>query len=194
MPKPKQGLTLNLNLLKPQSNPEKLPVKFVRWLLSSGRFIFVAVNAIVLIAFGARFKLDSDLSSKKDAIEEKIPYIESLKPYEILIRETQLKLATIDTVKKSSPDWPAVFQKIADQTPSNVKVINISIKKDVGGAGVNITGQTQVSSDITNFVTGLKGEDSFSKVNLAGVEQEQGVIKFTIEASAKLTSSKGKSL
>lgn len=194
MPKPKLGLVLKLNLLKPQSNPEKLLVKLIRWLLSSGRYIFVLVNALVLIAFGTRFKLDADLATKKEAIEEQIPYIESLKPYEVLIRETQLKLATIDTVRKSSLDWSSVFQETADQTPTSIKIISINIKRNVGSATVSITGQTQTSSDINSFVAGLKGDNEFSQVNLASVGQEMGIIKFTIEATAKLTNSKGSAL
>lgn len=192
MPKPKPRFTLNLNLLKPQSNPEKIPVKLIHWLLSSGRYIFVLVNALVLIAFGARFKLDADLASKKEAIEEQIPYIESLKPYEILIRETQLKLSTIDTVKKSSLDWSATLKKIADQTPVSVKINSISIKKDAGNATISIAGQTQFNRDLTSFITGLK-EENFTGANLTSVELEQGVIKFAIEASTKPGSSKEKS-
>lgn len=192
MPKSRPKLTIRLNLLKPQSNPEKIPVKLIHWLLSSGRYIFVLVNALVLIAFGARFKLDADLASKKEAIEEQIPYIESLKPYEILIRETQLKLSTIDTVKKSSLDWSTTLKKIADQTPVSVKITGINIKKDVGSANVNIAGQTPFSRDLTSFITGLK-EEEFTGVNLTSAELEQGVIKFTIEASTKLTGSKEKS-
>lgn len=194
MPKPRPKLAINLNLLKPQSNPEKLPVKLVHWLLSSGRYIFVVVNALVLIAFGARFKLDADLADKKAKIEEQIPYIESLKPYEILIRETQLKLSTIDNIKKSSQDWSIILKKVADQTPAGVKIVGINIKKDVGAATVNITGQTLISSDLTGFIAGLKKEDIFREVNLVGVELEQGVVKFTIDASAKLAGSGGGSI
>lgn len=194
MPKSKHKLAIDLNLLKPQSNPEKLPVKLVHWLLSSGRYIFVLVNALVLIAFGARFKLDADLAEKKVAIEEQIPYIESLKPYEILIRETQLKLSTIDAVKKSSLDWAATLKKIADQTPVNVKIIGINMKKDVGAATLSIAGETPLSRDLTSFVAGLKEEEDFSEVNLTSAELEQGIIKFTINASAKLVGSKEKSL
>ncbi len=166
----------------------------MRWLLSSGRYIFVAVNAVVLIAFGARFKLDADLAAKKEAIEEQIPYIESLKPYEILIRETQLKLSTIDSIKKGSLDWLMILKKISDQTPRNVKIISINIGKNLGTATIHITGQTQTNSELTSFITGLKGEDAFSEVNLAGVGLEQEVIKFIIDVSAKLTSTGGKSL
>ncbi len=193
MPKTKPKLTIRLDLLKPQSNPEKILVKLLRWLLSSGRYIFVLVNALVLIAFGARFKLDADLATKKEAIEEQIPYVESLKPYELLIRETQLKLSTIDTVKKSSLDWTATFKKIADQTPISVKITSINIKKAVGSATFSIAGQTPFSRDLTNIITGLKEENAFSNVNLTSVALEQGIINFTISASTKLTGSKEKS-
>lgn len=194
MPKAKSKLTINLNLLKPQSNPEQVPVKFFRWLLSAGRYIFVLIEAIVLIAFGARFKLDADLANKKEAIEEQIPYIESLKPYEILIRQTQLKLSTIDTIKRNSLDGSIVLKKIADQTPTSVKVSNINIDKKVGTITIHITGQTQINNDLSNFVAGLKEDNAFSNVNIASIGLEQGVIKFTIDASAQLNNLEGTKL
>jgi len=194
MSKLKSKLVVNLNLLKPQGNPERLPVRLIHWLLSAGRYIFVVVNGLVLIAFIARFKLDADLASKKEAIEEQIPYVESLRPYEILIRETQLKLSTIDNLKTSSPDWPTILKKIADQTPISVKITAINIGKNVGTATIHITGQTQNNNDLASFIMGLKGEGAFSEVNLANIGLEQGVINFTIDASAKLINLKGKSL
>ena len=196
MLKLKSKLVVNLNLLKPQGNPEKLPIKLVHWLLSAGRYIFVVVNGLVLIAFITRFKLDADLASKKEAIEEQIPYIESLKPYEILIKETQLKLATLDSLKSNSPDWPTILKKIADQTPLSVKIttINIEIEKNVGTATIRITGQTQNNNDLTNFIMGLKKEGAFNEISLANIGLEQGVISFTINASAKLMALGGKSL
>ena len=61
---------INLDLLRPQSSPEKLFSRLLRWLLSTGRYIFIFVEALVLIVFISRFKLDDDLASKKEAIEQ----------------------------------------------------------------------------------------------------------------------------
>ncbi|MDO8573646.1 MAG: PilN domain-containing protein [Candidatus Daviesbacteria bacterium] len=185
MPKKKNPLAINLNLLKPQSNPEKLLVRLIRWLLSSGRFIFVFVEALVLIAFATRFKLDADLASKKEAIEEQIPYIESLKPYEILIRNTQLKLSTIENITKDSSDWPEIFKKIADQTPSNVKITNIKIVKDIGDNKIDITGESQSNTDLNGFITGLKKEPTMHNVSIADIGFDQEIIKFTISVLMK---------
>lgn len=194
MPKSNKRLTINLNLLKPQSNPEKLAIKIFRWLLASGRYIFVLVEAVVLIAFAARFKLDADLQSKKEAIEEQIPYIESLKAYDILIRQTQAKLTTIDNVKTNAVDFSIVLRKISSQIPLSVKISAINITRNINTATIHLTGQTPVNNDLSSFISGLKQDDSFSNVDLANVGLEQGVIKFTIDLSARSGTREEKSL
>ncbi len=193
MSKPETKLTVNLNLLKPQSRPERLPVKIFSWLIFSGRYIFVFVEALVLIAFAARFKLDADIAAKKEAIEEQIPYIESLKPYEILIRQTQLKIATVDSIKTSAQDFPIIFKKIADQVPASVIVTAINIERNLNNATIHINGQTQNNSDLANFISGLKEDSTFSNIDLASIGLEQGIIKFTIDVSANTISLGGKS-
>lgn len=194
MPKSKKSLSIRLDLLKPQSNPEKIPFKLLHWLLSSGRYIFVFVEALVLIAFLARFKLDADLAAKKEAIEEQIPYIESLRPYEILIRNTQLKLETIHNLKRDGSDWAEILKKISDQIPISIKIISINMTKNLGNNSIHINGQTQINSDISAFVAGLKEETSFSNVSIAGLGMEQGIIKFTIDLTAKNSTLESKKL
>lgn len=194
MPKFKPALSIKFNLLKPQSNPEKLPVRLLRWLLSTGRYLLIFVEALVLIAFIARFKLDADLAAKKEAIEEQIPYIESLKPYEILIRQTQLKLSTIGNIKKNTLDWAVILKKIADQTPTGVTLAGINMTKDIDNITVRMTGSTQINSDLTNFIAGLKEDNAFSNVNLGSVALEEGVIKFTIDTTVKVAALGTKSL
>ena len=186
MPKRKNPLTIKLNLLKPQSNPEKILVKLIRWLLSSGRYIFIFVEALVLIAFIARFKLDADLQAKKEAIDQQIPYIESLSSYEILIRNTQLKLATIDSSKKSSLNSSEILKKIADQVPTSVKINSIRMEKDIDSTTFHINGQTQINSDIAYFATGLKEDPIFGNALVTSLNLEENVINFTIDASAKI--------
>ncbi len=192
MPKSRHKLSINLNLLKPQSNPEKVYLKLLKWLLSTGRFIFIFVEGIVLLAFIARFKLDADIASKKEAIEQQIPYIQSLKPYEILIRQTQLKLSTIDSLKTSSPDFSGALQKITDQIPSGVKITGINLDKNVNQLNIKFSGQSQDNNNLTIFFLGLKQDQNFADVNFTSIGFEKGVITFTISASFKQDASGGK--
>ena len=173
-------LAIRLDLLKPQSSPEKIPVKLLRWLLSTGRYIFIFVEGLVLIAFLTRFKLDADLAQNKETIEGQIPFIESLKPYEILIRQTQLKLSTIESVRNSSPNFGQILKKISDQTPQGVKLSNINMEGGVGKVTIQMNGQAQTNADLSSFLAGLKQESIFTNVNLASIGLEQNLIRFTI--------------
>lgn len=194
MPKQSLKLAIHLDLLKPQSNPEKLLVRSVHWVLSTGRYLLVFVEALVLIAFIGRFKLDGDLASKKEAIEQQISYIEALKNYEISIRQTQLKLGAIASAKTNSLDYPAIFKTIADQTPTGVKITSLNLGKKIGQANIQINASTQSNNDVTSFVAGLREDQAFSEVNLTSIVLDQGVISFTITASNKSEGSKGASL
>lgn len=194
MRKDSPKLKIHLDLLHPQSNPEKLPVKFVRWLLSSGRYVLIFVEAIVLLAFISRFKLDTDLSERKDAIEQQIPYLESLKPYEILIRQTQLKLSTIGNIKSTTANYSLILKKIADQTPPGVKLISLNLVKDAGRVTIQINATSQSNNDLTSFVAGLKEDQIFSDVSVASVSLEEGLINFTLSARSKLDSEGGRNL
>lgn len=179
-------LSISLDLLRPQSNPEKVLTKLLRWLLSTGRFIFVFVEALVLIVFIARFKLDEDLEAKKEAIESQIPYIESLKQFEILTRQTQLKLATISTFRQTQADYPQVLKSIASQTPKSVKVISIKLEKVATQINVQLNGIASNNNDLGVFANGLKKDPMFSDVSITSIGIDKGSLNFSIKAQAKL--------
>lgn len=185
---------INLDLLRPQGNAEKIHIRLTRWLLSTGRYILIFVELIVLLAFLARFKLDADLAATKEAAEEQIPYIESLRPYEILIRETQLKLASIKSFNQTSPDFSSVLRDVAAQTPQNVKIDNMTLEKNVGKVDIRINGQTQNSSELSSFLKGLNESPNFTDINLGTVGLIEGVITFTITGSSTVQAQGEKSL
>lgn len=185
MPKPIQRVRIHLDLLKPQSNPEKITVKLLKWLLSSGRFIFIVVEALVLIAFLSRFKLDADIQSKKEAIDQQIPYIQNLKPYEILIKQTQLKLSTIAAFKQNGANYSELLKKIANQTPVGARINSLTLSMQANGINIQINGQAQANNDVGAFINGFKNDDNFTNINLASIGIENGILHFTINLTFK---------
>lgn len=179
-------LVIHLDLLKPQSNPEKIITKFLRWLLSSGRFIFIFVEALVLLAFITRFKLDADLANNKEKIEEQIPYIENLKSTEILVRQTQLKLSTISSFRSNYIDYSQILKKIASQTPSGVKLISLNLQGDIAKLTIQLTGVAQTNNDLSIFIGGLKQDSTFSEINVTAITFENGNLNFSVSAKAQL--------
>lgn len=185
MPASQSRTSLHINILQPQGNPEKLYVRLTRWLLSTGRYIIIVVEIIVLGAFVSRFKIDSDLETTKESTEQQVPFIESLKQDEQLIRQTQLQLATIRDVRQNSPDYSLILQKISAQQPLGIKVISLNLEKNPGVISLKITGQAKTNNDLSSFVAGLKTDSAFSEINLAGAGVDQSIITFSITGSVR---------
>lgn len=178
-------LSIRLDLLRPQSSPEPIITKLLRWLLSTGRFIFVFVEALVLIVFIARFKLDEDLVNKKDAIEKQIPYIESLKHFEIEVRETQLKLSTIASFRRNIADYPQILKAIASQTPAGVKISSIKLEKNPSYVNASLSGTALTNNDLSSFIAGLKQDPLFSDVNITSFSLDKNILNFSVKIQAK---------
>ncbi len=176
----KNKLILHIDILRPQGNPEQLSRAFTRWLLSSGRYIFIFVEAIVLIAFLSRFKLDADIARVKEAIEGKLSFVNNLRPYETAIKQTQLKLSSINSFYKQEPRYSDILDNIAKNTPQGVTILSMSIKKEVDSVTIQINAQARSNNDFLGFFQSLKQDSGFANVNLAGVGLEKGLISFTM--------------
>lgn len=189
MPKPAPPppkIHLKLNLLRPQGIPEKLPVRFLKWLLSYGRYMLVFVELIVLSTFAMRFKLDADLADLKEQIEQQIPYVQSLKEDEILIRQTQFKLDTYKTNRSFSDNYSQLATKIASFTPLGVRFVTFTISTQPSKQiGFRISGEASSNRELGIFLTSLKNSPDFSNVNLANISLDEGVVNFAITGDMK---------
>lgn len=191
MPKQSNKITVKLDLLHPQSNPERIFVKATKWALSTGRYIVIFVELIVLGAFIARFKLDADLANYKENIEQQIPYLESLKADEVLIRQTQKQLATIRELRSSSYNYAPLFKAVSDQTPQGVILSDVSLEESKGAMGLKLSGSAQNNNELATLLFGLRGSNVFSNITLANVSLDKDVINFTITGNANLATLKG---
>lgn len=190
MPKGKTKTSLRINILKPQGNPEQIYSKVSHWLLSTGRYIIILVEIIVLGAFVSRFKLDSDLQSNKEAIEQQIPYIKSLSADEQLIKQAQGQLSAIREKRQNPLDYSLILQKIASQAPIGVKLLTLNLEGSSGKLQIKMSGQSQTNNDLSVFIAGLKQDNTFSEVTLSSIGLDQNVVSFSVTASALTQGSK----
>lgn len=187
MPKKTFHIKINLDLLKPQGEKPEILVRTTKWLFSTGRYIIVFVEALVLVAFLSRFKLDADLSVTKEAIDQQLPFIQSQKADEDLIRQVQMQLTIIKDKRLTQPDYPSMLSSIAAQTPTGAKVSNITLSKDKDKVDFKITGSAQTNNDLSTFVLGLREESKFNGVTISSIGIEQEIINFTITGSSSIT-------
>lgn len=177
---------LNLNLLYPQGLSEKIPVRFLKWLLAYGRFIVIAVEIVVVAAFVFRFKLDADLDDLKRKINNEIPYVEGLSVDEALIKQTQSRLIVVSKTSQDSKAWVDIMPRITQYVPQRLRLTNLNIEKDANSKlNLKITGKSKSNNDLSFLINSLKKDAQLKDINLANIIFEQGEIGFTITGSTK---------
>lgn len=180
-------LRIDLNLLHPKELQVKLPEKFLKWLISYGRFIVILVEIIVVAAFLARFKLDADLDELKRNIGRDLPYVEGLATDEALINQTQTKLALIDKTYRSSDKWQETIIELASQTPGSIQFTGLFLEeKDEKNTNFKINASTLSNTDLGIFLHSLRSQEIFKDINLATISFDNDEILFTITGTTNL--------
>lgn len=175
---------LKVNLLIHKGDQTKLYIRLFRWILSSGRFIVVIVELVVIGAFIMRYKLDSELIDLQEKIKEQVPYIQSLQQDETTIRQTQFQLTTIKQTKAEGLIFSAALVKIASLTPKNIKLTGITIDRTQSFPKTTlfISGQTPSNRELSAFIQLLQKDPAFSEISLTNISFEGQTI-FTISGS-----------
>jgi Tfp pilus assembly protein PilN len=124
------------------------------------------------------------LADLKDQIKDQLPYLQSLKGDELLIRQTQFQLSTIRQTTSNNPDFSQVLLSIANITPKNIKLTNITLDRSQSfpKTSLAITGQTPSNVELTAFLKALQQNPHFVDITLTNISFE-GQTLFTITGS-----------
>jgi hypothetical protein len=173
-----------VNLLIQKDKQTKIYHRFYKWLLSSGRFIVIFVEILVVMALVARYKFDSDLTTLQENINRQAQYIKDLKNDEQLIKQTQLQLATVKKVKQENQKFPNAISEIARNTPLSIKLRSITLDQTQtsGVTSVTIIGQSPAAPELSAFIKALQESPNFKGITLTNMSSE-GQIMFTVVGS-----------
>ncbi len=179
-----------VNLFVHKGERPKLYIQAFNWLLSSGRFIVVFVEIIVVAAFIYRYKLDNDISNINSKIKDQEPYIQSLQSTENAVKQVQLQLQSIKVAKSNNPAFSSIIKIIADLTPTDITLTNITFDRTQTFPATNIiiSGVTPSNLDLSAFLAALKKDPHFTQITLSNISFK-GATDFTI--TGKLNTSSG---
>lgn len=178
----------NINLL-PEEQIQQEPIsKFLRWALTAGRYIVIFTEAVVLIVFLARFKLDSDIIDLKQEITAKAQVLRQAEDFEKKFLNTQARLQSVSDLVEDLKPRLTLFSTVESTIPKEVILTEFS----QNDAQVKISGETGNYSAVTQWVKLLQGQDGWSEVKLEsiqrgaqGEEEGSGLIQFGISANIK---------
>lgn len=69
-----------VNLLPPSEFEESFWGRFLKWAVTTGRYIIILTELVVILAFLSRFKLDEDLRNLNEQINGQVAFLSSQQP------------------------------------------------------------------------------------------------------------------
>lgn len=172
----------NLNLLPHDSFSVSTIGRVLTWSLSTGRYIVVFTEMIVILTFLSRFTLDRQLTDLNEAILRKQALIESYDDLEPKVRQIQKKTEFIRQLK-SRIQVLELFDFLDQNAPESITFDNLSIRPE----GFSLEAVALSATDMSSFITALKTDPRFLGVSLDKVsvgENDTG-IGFGIRAGFK---------
>lgn len=186
MPKPiLKHIAIKLNLLHPQGSGQKLPERFLKWLISYGRFIVVAVEVVVIGAFLMRFSLDAKLDELKKKINDDVPIVILQSTDEALIKQTQQRLSIFSKEFDQSSAWTDILKELTGKMPAKVVFGSLNLQKDPANPLIKfrLNAKTAINSEMGQYLNTLKKNPFFKDITLVNVNYDQNQFLFVISGS-----------
>lgn len=164
--------TAPINLLPKTEFEMSFWGRFIKWALTTGRYIIILTELVVIIAFMSRFKLDRDASDIGDAILGKQALLEASSNTEKTLRLVQSKLDWADQKAETAPKINFLLDKIFDE-----KIVSLSIKN----TDINLVGSVVSEAELGNFINMLSKDKTFKAVELVDIATDTNrMINFTL--------------
>lgn len=119
-----------LNLLEASAAPKSTWDNIYDWVFKIGRYIIVAVEAVVILAFVSRFILDRRNNDLKEEIEGRIGILSAQREMESEIRSVQKTLTNISKMTNAQNSMSSKLEGILSSLPGGVSLDSINIDLD----------------------------------------------------------------
>jgi Tfp pilus assembly protein PilN len=171
--------------LLPQESWEKTTFgKILKWVLSVGRYIVVATELVVILAFLSRFKLDRDLTDLYKTIEERQAIVEANQGFEEKFRFLQRKISLIEKIQAKQSTTTAFVDKLLPLIPIDVSIKNLSLDNQ----RIRLVATALSEEGLASFLNNLSASPNFENLSVTSVtsgSQKNIGTDFRLEAEFK---------
>jgi hypothetical protein len=168
----------SLNLLPKTEFELSFWGRFLKWSLTTGKYIIILTELVVIIAFISRFKLDHDLSDLGDSISGKQALLEASSNTEKTLRLLQARLALADQKIKSQSNSATLFEKINAVFLPTSRLVSFTYS----GNHISLTGIVQKESDLGLIIEQLNADKIYKTLAITSVSTEpDNNLKFNIK-------------
>ena len=160
--------------------------RFLKWTLNVGRYIVIATEVVVVVAFISRFKLDRDLTNLHEEIKKKQTIIEANHEFQQNFLFLQTRLNTISQIENEQAITATAVENLVPLIPQDVSLSNLICS----GPTVSMTATALSESGLATFINNLRNSPKFSQVQLSGISTgtQGGLgIQFTLKTEVAKT-------
>lgn len=164
---------IKINLLPKDPFASSQVGHYLEWALSTGRYIVIITQVVVVMTFFQRFSLDRQLSDLNEEIFRQQQVVQSLSQTEARARAIQSKAEFIDVLERRV-NLVEVFDFLNSSAPSDLIFENLSVANN----RFNLTGVSFSDSSLENFTNTIKEYDGVLDVVLNSFVQVSGTGTF----------------
>ena len=170
---------VGINLLPQSEFEQSFWGRFLKWAITTGRYILILVELVVIIAFLSRFKLDKDLADLADSISGKKAVLEAAYSSEQNFRFTQARLNAAGTLLSSQVGARKLLETVVSYVPPEVSLTKLVITPSL----VTVSGKTDSQTGLAILLARMTADRSWASIDLTDVlaTPTQG-IQFTLAA------------
>lgn len=166
-----------INLLPPSEFESSFGGKFLKWAVTTGRYIIILTEIVVIAAFFSRFKLDRDVSLLSDEVSGAINVLEANSQLESDFRSTQTRTAAVGNLLTEQMKLKAVIDKLEEQSAGRVTLSTFGINP----SGITLTGQSTDETNLGGFLAALALDPKWKSVEVNEIAGSRDTgIRFTL--------------
>lgn len=170
---------LSVNLLPPSEFELSFWGRFLKWAVTTGRYIIILVELVVILAFLSRFKLDEDLRTVNEQIQTQIGYLESQQPalQEFLVIQKRINL--VDAALDKTAAVTEMIEYIERKRPLEIIIISETVSKNE----ISIVANTLSEAALGNMMLSMSKDNIWKGLDLTQIVSDNtSGIKFTLSA------------
>ncbi len=157
--------TAGINLLPKTEFEQSFWGRFLKWAITTGRYILILVELVVIIAFLSRFKLDKDLADLAESIGGKKAVLAAAYSTEQDFRFVQARISAAGTLLASQLGARQVIETVTSYVPPEVTLTRLAIQPTL----VNISGHTASQAGLATFLARMTSDRSWRSIDLTDV-------------------------
>lgn len=168
-----------VNLLPPSEFELSFWGRFLRWAVTTGRYIIVLAELLVILAFLSRFKLDEDLRNINEQINGQVNFLERTYRQESEFRQLQNKIALTKKYLDLRPSPYESLDYLDKRLPDEVVIRTWNINM----GEFSFSAETQNEKAMGKIMATMSGDKKWKSIDVTQLYGEKvSGIKFSITA------------